>query len=254
MSKPMEESDSTNKDDDGHPSPMDTWERWTAGVIGLVAGGAGGAAVFLSDNQAGTAALFIVAAAFLLIGVQGTPLRRFGSGEHSAEFERFRKARTKLQDAKEAKRAGDQEIAEILVDDAVRIDPSVENLPVVQEVRYERRAADALRRASSRIPELNLTTAQVRDGAADFVLLVNGHYIDVVVKHRRGELGVPVFQSYEQEARRTGRPTLVITNAPLSDAVMQLNGRDEDTPVEVVQWSGGNDDDLLTRAILRLAR
>jgi len=45
-------------------------------------------ALFTSSNQAGTAALLLVAAAFLLIGVQGTALIRFGSGSASVELDR----------------------------------------------------------------------------------------------------------------------------------------------------------------------
>lgn len=250
--KPGEGAVGEKSENDGRPSPMNPWERWTAGIIGLSAGGVGIAAVFFSDNQAGTAALFVVAGAFLLIGVQGTPLKRFGSGDNNAEFA-AREANNKLERAKEAKKDGDQESAENLVDDAVRIDPSVENLPVVQEVRYERRVADAVRRIFGHTPGFELATEpRVRRYRPDFILTSNGHHINVEVTHRQRELGVTVLQSFEHMARTTGRPTLLITNAPLSDAVMQLNGRAEDTPVEVVQWTGANDDDLLERAALRL--
>src|SRR6516162_7951910 len=57
----------------------------------------GGYAVFEKSNQAGTAMLLILAAIFLLIGVQGTPLIKFGSSSGSVELERRR--RRKVQEA-----------------------------------------------------------------------------------------------------------------------------------------------------------
>ncbi|WP_280247603.1 hypothetical protein [Nocardia abscessus] len=73
--------------DDG-PAPLNTRERIAALSLGTVFGSAGSVAVFVSDNQAGTAALFLLTAVLLLLGVQGTPLTRLGSGEHNAEFAR----------------------------------------------------------------------------------------------------------------------------------------------------------------------
>ncbi|UNQ33890.1 hypothetical protein [Prescottella equi] len=257
-----EDATDAKLDDGGQPAPMKTWERWVAGIIGLATSGAGIAAVFISDNQAGTAALFVIAVAFLLIGVQGTPLKRFASGDHSAEFDR-RAARNKLEEAIEAKKDGDQETAEVLVDDAVRIDPSVENLPVVQAVRYERRVADALRRVFGRTHNFELIAAETWPAHAvaqmnrsvlrpDFVLSTDGNQINVEVKYLQGALTMSHIRQLMDMAVGTGTPTLLITNAPLSNAAMQFNGANQNTPLEVVQWSGGNDDDLLERAALRL--
>ncbi|PPJ04114.1 hypothetical protein C5E51_26310 [Nocardia nova] len=53
-------------------------------------------AVFDSSNQAGTAALFVAAAAFLLMGVQGTPLAKFGSGDQAVVFRERRRIQKQL--------------------------------------------------------------------------------------------------------------------------------------------------------------
>jgi hypothetical protein len=61
-----------------------------AGAL-CVGGGAlitGAVGVFVSDNQAGTAGLFVIAFAFLVIGIQGTPLIKFSSGDQSLELAR----------------------------------------------------------------------------------------------------------------------------------------------------------------------
>lgn len=67
--------------DEHHPSsdlsdPLPTWARGLALGLGAAAGVAGGYAVFASENQAGTAALLLIAGLFVLLGLQGTPMRR----------------------------------------------------------------------------------------------------------------------------------------------------------------------------------
>ena len=69
-------------DPPGTPSqpgrPLLNWERAVAIIIGTAFAGVAIYALFNSANQAGTAALLLAAAAFLLMGVQGTALVRFG--------------------------------------------------------------------------------------------------------------------------------------------------------------------------------
>ena len=97
MSDLNEDNDLDSTSDSDPPEPLVRWERICALIVGGVCGGAGGYAVFEKSNQAGTAMLLILAAIFLLIGVQGTPLIRFGSNSGSVELERRR--RRKVQQA-----------------------------------------------------------------------------------------------------------------------------------------------------------
>jgi putative peptidoglycan lipid II flippase len=60
-----------------HTGRLTRRERQIAIVIGAVAGGTGGYAVFASSNQAGTVLLLLIARIFLLVGVEGTPLLWF---------------------------------------------------------------------------------------------------------------------------------------------------------------------------------
>jgi hypothetical protein len=48
---------------------------------------------------------------------------------------------------------------------------------------------------------------------------------------------------------------LIVTNAPIGDSVRALNGAGQDFPrkVEVVQWNGPHDDDVLVRALARVS-
>src|SRR5580700_972047 len=97
MSDLDEDNDLTSTGDSEPPEPLVKWERICALIVGAVCGGAGGYVVFEKSNQAGTAILLILAAIFLLIGVQGTPLIRFGSNSGSVELERRR--RRKIEEA-----------------------------------------------------------------------------------------------------------------------------------------------------------
>ncbi|GAB4588081.1 hypothetical protein [Nocardia sp. IFM 10818] len=78
-------------------APLTRRERIVALMLGTTSGTTGIVAVFVSGNQAGTAALFLISTVLLLMGIQGTPLTRVGSGVHSAEFARRRWARALLE-------------------------------------------------------------------------------------------------------------------------------------------------------------
>lgn len=62
------------------------WERVLAGAVGLTAAVGGGVSVFTSDNQAGSTALLLLGAIFLLLAVQGTAIRR--ATRESVEMDR----------------------------------------------------------------------------------------------------------------------------------------------------------------------
>ncbi|MFC9997219.1 hypothetical protein [Nocardia sp. NPDC127526] len=98
----VQQQDSQQQDDDLSNAelpwaPLTRHERAVALMLGIAAGTTGVVAVFVSANQAGTAALFLISTVLLLMGIQGTPLTRVGSGVHSAEFARRRWARALLE-------------------------------------------------------------------------------------------------------------------------------------------------------------
>ncbi|MEU8663569.1 hypothetical protein, partial [Actinoplanes philippinensis] len=108
---------------DGPGDPLPSWARTVAFILGLGGLGAGGYGVFVSDNQAGTALLLIVGAVLALLGIQGTPIRRFGSGDHSFELRDI--ARKAARESAEASSEGLTERASALAEVARSIDPGV---------------------------------------------------------------------------------------------------------------------------------
>ena len=238
--------------------PMQWWERLGSIVLGLATGGAGGYAVFATSNQAGSAALILAGAAFLLIGLQGTRLVKLGGGGSSIEMARYEAA---AQVMERAEREKDPEKAEGMVEAAAMISPTVVRSPQAEARRYE----DELHRALER------TGAMVRrevvwdptNRPVDFVVETgDGRRALIEAKPRRyGTLtGVDVQDAMNQvNAIAVGvgdAGLLIITNAPLSGDVQEFNAKPEVTvrPVEVISWNDERDDGILARALMRVAR
>ncbi|WP_216896137.1 hypothetical protein [Nocardia alni] len=124
------------------PEPMLAWERGLAIIVGLAAGVPGVFAVFMSGNQAGTAVLLIAAIAFLLIGVQSTPLIKLASGNNSLELgQRQRIAKEILKKVEStnnpAEKGAYAEAAVIAV-------PELEQNNAVRSLRYEKAVSDVI--------------------------------------------------------------------------------------------------------------
>jgi hypothetical protein len=191
VNKPAQQKDSTpDEKDPDQPAPLTYTERTAAVIVGVAASGTGTTAVFVTDNQAGTAALFVVAVAFLLIGIQGTPLTRFASGDNSADFARrqnAQKAKDVLKDAKKAEEQGDSATADNLFEVATILDPAVENLPEVQAFRYEQRVGEAITRLFGHTNQFRLMTGE-RYRSPDFRLVTDGQELNIEALYRRRQL------------------------------------------------------------------
>src|SRR5437762_4589508 len=138
-------ADPSSSPSSGPAEPPRRWERAAAMVIGTVLAGLAILALFTSSNQAGTAALLLVAAAFLLIGIQGTALVRFGSGSASIELDR--RVAAAVQRADEVAEQ-DPRLALGILERAAIIEPRVgPAAAAVRHISYE----SAVRRAVVRV-------------------------------------------------------------------------------------------------------
>lgn len=256
---PESERQSRSPDDDSLPvEAPGILERLGALLLGLGSGGAGGYAVFTTSNQAGAAALVLAGAAFTLIGVQGTRLVKLGGGGSSIEMANHRAAAKILQ---RASQESDPEIAEGMAEAAATISPTTASSPMNEAHKYEENLYDALRRIS---PVVQRDVA-VDGGRIDFLAETAGGK-RVLVEAKHVSLGRPLARKdVEAAAGRaaayaddlgTEAGILVVTNAPLSGAVADLNAtvRSGRPVVEAVSWNDEQDDNLLTRALVRVAR
>jgi nucleotide-binding universal stress UspA family protein len=99
------------------------WERIVAGMVGLLAASGGGVSVFMSSNQAGSTALLLVGAIFLLLAVQGTAIRR--ATRESVEMDPRAARKRVIEKAQEVLEEHGIEKAEAFVDGATTRDPSL---------------------------------------------------------------------------------------------------------------------------------
>ncbi|MBM2620493.1 hypothetical protein JIG36_33790 [Actinoplanes sp. LDG1-06] len=250
------EADHQQVDDQFEPTPLTAWERVGALLFGTLAGGGGAWSVFATDNQAGSAVLVLSGAAFALMGLQGTPLIRLGTGEHGVELERRRR---RVERAIEQARTEDSvEVAAGIVEAASIIEPSLMQLPRYRADLYLTRLTLALQAAGATVVRND------HDRGPDLTLIVDRKMVDVEVKYgERGSLGMNAIYQAQSFARGSVVPILVITNLPLSSSVMSNNQsvvpvipNDSERPtVEAVTWTGEADNPVLSRALLRaLAR
>jgi hypothetical protein len=223
--------------------------------LGLAAGASGGYAVFATENQAGAAALVVIGAAFLLIGVQGTRLAKIGGGGNSIEMSQA----DVYQVINRAKRE-DADVAEGMIEAVAILNPAIGPSPREEARRYEDELYQALLRTG-----VNVTREpSVQDRRGDF-LVETSEGKRALVEAKRRSYGPLTRLDVEKSTRQatalaggleTAAGVLVVTNAPLSGPVQALNAepRVGKRPVEVMSWNDERDDDLLVRALGRVAR
>lgn len=249
--KPSAPQNDLVEPDDGSFDAMHVLERLGAVVLGLAFGVFGIIAVFKSDNQAGTAGLMVAAVAFLLIGVQGTLLVKFGSGSSSVEL-----ARRRRRAIEEAKREDNPDVADGILRGAELMGPELPPSSAELAAIYEKRLAQAIQRITG-----NVTVAQTRDrGGPDLLTrTASGVTVAIDVRYRsRGPLRRQDIDRVTAQAARQGEvgKLVIVTNAPLSGDAEEFNGQFAGKPgsVEVVTWNDESDDGLLGRALGRSAR
>jgi hypothetical protein len=235
--------------------PLGWPARAGATAVGIGTAGAGAIAVFVTENQAGAATLLVIAAAFLLIGIQGTPLIRIGAGQNSVELARIRRrVRQIVEEATSDQQSPD--VARGMVEAASFIDPDAGVPASISAYAFEQQIMAALARVTQDRATSGVAPVGV-DGGIDFVVSAGTNYANVIVKYlRRGQLPIRVVREAQGVS---ALPALIVTNAPLSGAVQEHN-RSASSPggrtpyVEVVTWNGVQDDDVLGRTLDRLLR
>lgn len=255
------ESDQSGKTTDEEPTPsegLNLWERTGAIALGLGAGVPGVFAVFDSSNQVGTAALFGAAAAFLLMGVQGTPLAKFGSGDKAMVVFRERR-RIQKQLLQRAATEDTPEGAEAYVNAAEIVAPS----PVITGADWAPLPAatyeDAVRAALERL------VGRTEGWTVESEVPIGNRRIDFVVRApNRTAIGIEV-KNYIRAGLETQVAKSLVDAASVSDANLTaglvvmprvsgmaaervhklFESSDSLRGGEVVQWTGPQDDYLL---------
>lgn len=233
-------------------APLSRAAQIGAGAVGVGLTGAGAVAVFISSNQAGTVALVLAGAIFLLMMFGGAPLHSLGFGEANLRFAR------KQQVVKDAIDSPADQAPRVLrnlesIDNRNRPDPTVSALT-------ERVYEDALAYFfASRFPqnavlrEKPVGAGRRVDMAVDF-----GSDRQLVVEARYSRGGSPLSSKIVDVAASyytlTQSPVLIVSNSSLSKAAadhlraLQESGAD----VHFVQWLPDGDDAPLRHAVQQL--
>ncbi|MFJ5259297.1 hypothetical protein ACIQAC_02300 [Streptomyces sp. NPDC088387] len=251
--EPDERSQDSAEED--YSAPLSRGAQIGAGAIGVILTGGGAVAVFVADNQAGTVALILAGAIFLLMMFGGTPLHSFGFGEANLRFARKR-----------------QEVVNEAIDSPPEQAPRV--LRDLESIDNQNRGPD---------PTVNALTERVYEDALSYLLSFNPDYsvireksvgpgrrVDIalelpsgkqiVVEARYYRRGNPVdSRSIDQAAGYhaiTRSPVLLVSNSPLSEVGAHHLRALQDSGAEVhfVQWVPGGDGDPLKIAVERLVQ
>jgi hypothetical protein len=242
----------------GDPTPVSglvSWERWIAGLIGLGAAVAGGASVFVSDNQAGSTALLVFGAIFMLLAVQGTAIRR--ATRESVELERRSVVRKVVNEARERIGAGEPDEAQAYIEGVADTNPEVATDAAIRDV-----AADAY------VQRVSQAISRVVDASASYEVSLSRDYADARIRDRRDPNG-PVIEVYCKYLRfpraqaisarwlrgvfdrfRRAGPTLIVSNYPLSaEAAQWLDAQTGYPHVHFAPWGDTEDDENLASAV-----
>lgn len=239
-----ENDDLTSTHESEPPEPLVKWERICALTIGAICGGAGGYAVFERSNQAGTAMLLILAAIFLLIGVQGTPLIRFGSNSGTVELERRR--RRKVQQALEqANEENNAEKAEGIVQGVKLVAPDLVPKSFESYRQYEDDVADALSKMGYKVAR----EPSLEGRRPDLAINKNDRTVYAELKYYTRSIQSDVVHQIIGMATILSAPVLLIASTQLTNSARVLIPHNN---VDFVQWRDETDNPELRTALERL--
>lgn len=230
------------------PVPLAGWARFLSGLLAVAAGGAGGAAVFLTDNGAGAAALLGVAALFGVLAVTGRGVQRITVGGGDLSDDQFGWER--LLDAVDELPLDQRQRVAVRVDSSAA-DSEAPSTAWARAVRYEAAVGDALHHLAATRSGL---AVEVMPGGlpAGLDFVVHGPRTVGVLVHRSiGGLPEERLCAQGRRALESGAPpgamVLIVTDAPLPAA---FPGR-LPPGVRATSWRAG-DPDRLAETVLQL--
>ncbi|MGW0409866.1 hypothetical protein ACWDZX_00885 [Streptomyces collinus] len=253
MAAPEEEPEIPEQQPDA--APLSRWERLAASLSGSALSGAGAAAVFITDNQAGSVALLLVGVVLLVMAINGSPLTRARYQDYELFMARRRRqiVATINEDSPEEARQALQVLS--------TVDPGASRDPLVAQMSALVLQREVVNRLTSLYP-----STVVAGGPGDMGL-------DAVIPTERGVVGIQVKAGttpLHGSALRVmalsaahARPTaaldgvgalLVVTNRPLPETLpRRLRELRSVLPVAVVRWIDEQDDQALQAQVQQLS-
>jgi hypothetical protein len=220
------------------PSRLSWMQRVVAGIVAVLAGVAGGIAVFVTDNGAGSVALMGSGLLFGLMALSGRPLVSAKLGDSEVVFAKAL-TRSLVRVTNEASPEVAKEIAGALAEAGAQT-----HQPLVNWARshlYEKAVSEALRDVAQEEGFKLMDLTRLADSGADFQLKRHDGLIDVQVKKR-----VTLHTLIPGSGRSN---LLIITQEAYPGAVELL----ERQGTRVVTWVAATDNEALRKAVEELA-
>lgn len=218
-------------------------QRLVATSIALVAGAAGGIAVFATDNGAGSVALLALGALFGLLALSGRSLVSAKFGENEVVFDKALRQSVVRRIAEAS-----PQVAVELAGALVEADAQARQ-PLVNWARgrlYEQAVADALRGVAQDAGFDVTDLTGVAHAGADFQLRHNDDAIDVQIRRLVAHHTIP--PDWILPGRVRGH-LLIIAQEAHKGAVELL----ERQGARIVTWDGPQDNEALRKAVEELA-
>ncbi len=226
-------------------APLSRWERLAAAVAGVLACGAGVLAVFRSDNQAGTVALILAGALFLLMGVNGAPLVRARYQDYELFMARRRREVVGNIDDEPV------ESAVVALETLRTVDPQAARDPAFLH------AAAALygRQVFNRLKQIE-PNATYTDGPGDMgrdaVLQAPGGQIAVSIRGGSNKFFQADLVAATHIPHDLADAILIVTSKALPPNIDRRlrEARNADSrPIELVRWVDSQDDEILREKV-----
>ncbi len=246
-------SDSTRLPEDGsEPSegdgePLSRWGRLAAGVAGLALSGAGTAAVFVTQNQAGSVVLVLGGIVFLLMLISGNPLLSLGHGDTQMLFATRR--RRVIQEAEEAPPREARSALEALSTIDPRVSRDAAFIQTSARV-YERLVYSELIRL---FPDISVREEKLDASGFDLIVATSDRrMVSVELRESTSPVSAQTIRQLLGLAAVSVTGALLVSNQRLTRAADELLRRAQEggSNAFFVQWRDENDSDALKDAVI----
>ena len=212
-------------------------QRWALVAFGSTLTVLGLVAVFLTDNEAGSAVAIFTGAVAAIIGLQGTAVRELTVGDNRVVFDRRDDlAETVTEQAEVA-----PEVARSLVDGFAIADPEARRDPVVSQAmqvvdssdEYVRELAACLRYAAG--PD---AAVRLSGGTGEYAITDPRSVIAVqpIYSHNGTLDANQIIKAVERGGRQGGQAILLVTNARSLTALARHEVDKAGDLVHLLQW------------------
>ncbi|MFD6038943.1 hypothetical protein ACFWHF_31135 [Streptomyces griseoincarnatus] len=232
------------------PAPLSVWSRVAAGISGVTLCGAGGVAVFATDNQAGCVALILAGGLFILLTIGGNPLHSLGFGETQMRFAVQKRRQQVINSVVDASPEDARRTLEVLQ----AIDPGVTRDASFRYHSQRTYINLIVERFMQLFPDCTINESRRDRGNIDFDVMRPDMVISVdVLFHEEFSQHFVPTPSIWKRARKAGEsstPVLIVSNIPLEQAGYRSlqSARDHGVKIAFVHWRDERDDAALHTA------